>query len=257
MTHLGLFEGIGGFSLAASWMGWETLAWCEWNEFGQKVLRQHFPNAEGFGDITKTDFTKYANRIDVLTGGFPCQPFSGAGQQLGEKHEQFLLHEMFRAISEIKPRWVVAENVYGITSPKFKSILTQIYTFLETQGYNTQAYNLPASAVECDHERQRVFFIAYSGKVKCNATKPENSEVEVGGFNTQEWSKSRGGLKLEPGIGYTQIGFYNEQDFEPTVVRKDDDVPYQLDEIATFGNAVAPNLVYQIFKTIEQYENKL
>jgi hypothetical protein len=91
MTHLGLFEGIGGFSLAASWMGWETLAWCEWNEFGQKILRQHFPKAEGFGDITKTDFKKYANRIDVLTGGFPCQPFSGAGQQLGEKHEQFLL----------------------------------------------------------------------------------------------------------------------------------------------------------------------
>ena len=73
-THLGLFEGIGGFSLAAKWMGWETKAWCEWNEFGQKVLRHHFPEAEGFGDITKTDFTKYANTIDILTGGFPCQP---------------------------------------------------------------------------------------------------------------------------------------------------------------------------------------
>jgi hypothetical protein len=69
-THLGLFEGIGGFSLAAHWMGWQTLAWCEWNKFGQRILKHHFPNAEGFGDITKTDFTKYANRIDILTGGY-------------------------------------------------------------------------------------------------------------------------------------------------------------------------------------------
>lgn len=73
MKHIGLFEGIGGFSLAARWMGWETVAWCEWNEFCQKVLRHHFPEAEGFGDITKTDFKKYANKIDILTGGEPCR----------------------------------------------------------------------------------------------------------------------------------------------------------------------------------------
>ena len=78
--HIGLFEGIGGFSLAARWAGWETVAWCEWNEFAQKVLKHHFPEAEGHGDITKTDFTKYANTIDIVTGGFPCQPYSLAGK---------------------------------------------------------------------------------------------------------------------------------------------------------------------------------
>jgi DNA (cytosine-5)-methyltransferase 1 len=102
-THLGLFEGIGGFSLAAHWMGWKTLAWCEWNEFGQKVLTHHFPEAEGFGDITKSDFTKYANRIDILTGGFPCQPYSVAGKRKGKEDERHLWPEMLRVIGEVQP----------------------------------------------------------------------------------------------------------------------------------------------------------
>jgi len=115
-THLGLFEGIGGFSLAAHWMGWKTLAWCEWNEFGQRILKHHFPNAEGFGDLTKTDFTKYANRIDILTGGFPCQPYSQAGKRLGTEDDRHLWPEMLRVIREVQPTYVVGENVYGIVN---------------------------------------------------------------------------------------------------------------------------------------------
>lgn len=255
MKHIGLFEGIGGFSLAAHWVGWETIAWCEWNEFGQKVLKYHFPNAKPHGDITKTDFTIYRGKCNVLTGGFPCQPFSSAGEQLGEKHEQFLLHEMFRAISEIMPRWIVAENVYGITSQKFQSILTEIYTFLEDKGYNIQTYNIPASAVEADNERQRIFFIAHSGKIKLNDPISKNGSFKNGGFNPTEWSKSRGELELVAGIGDTQIGFYNGEDYQPTVIRTADDVPYQLDELEAFGNAVNPLLIYNIFKTIQDYEN--
>lgn len=114
MTHLGLFEGIGGFSLAVKWLGGKTLAWCEWNEFGQKVLKYHFPEAEGYGDITQTDFQKYEGKIDLLTGGFPCQPFSMAGKRKGTEDQRYLWHEMLRAIQEIKPKFVIAENVYGI-----------------------------------------------------------------------------------------------------------------------------------------------
>lgn len=114
MKQLGLFEGIGGFSLAARWMGWETVAWCEWNEFGQKVLRHHFPEAEGHGDITKTDFTKYANKIDIVTGGFPCQPYSSAGLRKGKDDDRHLWPEMLRAIREIQPGYVVGENVSGL-----------------------------------------------------------------------------------------------------------------------------------------------
>ena len=109
MNHIGLFEGIGGFSLAGRWMGWETLAWCEWNPFGQKVLKYHFPKATGHGDITKTDFTIYRGKCDILTGGFPCQPYSVAGKRKGKEDERHLWPEMLRAIREISPRWVVGE----------------------------------------------------------------------------------------------------------------------------------------------------
>jgi len=116
MTHGSLFSGIGGFDLAAEWMGWENKFHCEWNEFGQKVLHHYWPNAEQFTDIKKSNFTKYANRIDILTGGFPCQPYSSAGKRLGKEDDRHLWPEMLRAIKEIQPRWIVGENVYGLVN---------------------------------------------------------------------------------------------------------------------------------------------
>ena len=162
MNHLGLFEGIGGFSLAARWMGWKTLAWCEWNEFGQKVLRYHFPEAEGFGDITKTDFRKYANKIDILTGGFPCQPYSVAGKRKGTEDERHLWPEMLRAIREIKPTYVVGENVGGLVSWNGGLVFEQVQSDLEAEGYKVQPFILPACAKNAPHRRDRVWFIAYS-----------------------------------------------------------------------------------------------
>jgi DNA (cytosine-5)-methyltransferase 1 len=97
MTHGSLFSGIGGFDLAAEWMGWENKFHCEWNEFGQKVLKYYWPNSESFSDITKTDFTKYANKIDILTGGFPCQPYSQAG---GNAIVPQVVYQIFKAIEQ-------------------------------------------------------------------------------------------------------------------------------------------------------------
>ena len=116
MNHIRLFEGIGGFSLAARWMGWETIAWCEWNEFGQKVLKHHFPKAQAHGDITKTDFTIYRGQCDIVNGGFPCQPYSLAGKRKGKEDDRHLWPEMLRAIREIQPTWVVGENVFGLVN---------------------------------------------------------------------------------------------------------------------------------------------
>jgi DNA-cytosine methyltransferase len=164
MKHIGLFEGIGGFSLAARWMGWETVAWCEWNEFGQKVLRHHFPEAEGFGDITKTDFTKYANRIDILTGGFPCQPYSLAGKRKGKEDDRHLWPEMLRAIREIRPSWVVGENVFGLINWNGGMVFDEAQTDLEAEGYEVWAYVLPACAVNAPHKRERIWFVAYRNK---------------------------------------------------------------------------------------------
>jgi DNA-methyltransferase (dcm) len=116
MKHASLFSGIGGFDLAAEWMGWGNEFHCEWNEFGQKVLKHHFPNSISYHDITKTDFTKHRGQIDVLTGGFPCQPYSTAGLRKGKADERHLFPEMLRAIKEIQPRWVIGENVRGLVS---------------------------------------------------------------------------------------------------------------------------------------------
>ncbi len=160
MTHLGLFEGIGGFSLAAHWMGWETFAWCEWNEFGQKVLKYHFPNAIGHGDITQTDFTPYANKIDILTGGFPCQPYSAAGKRRGKEDDRHLWPQMLRAIREIAPRYIVGENVLGLVNWNGGLVFDEVCADLEAEGYEVAPVVIPAAAVNAPHGRDRVWFIA-------------------------------------------------------------------------------------------------
>jgi DNA (cytosine-5)-methyltransferase 1 len=163
LKHIGLFEGIGGFSLAARWAGWETVAWCEWNEFGQKVLRHHFPNAQGHGDITQTDFTIYRGRVDIITGGFPCQPYSTAGKRLGKEDERHLWPEMLRAIREVQPRWVVGENVLGLVNWSGGLVFEEVQADLEAEGYEVQPYVLPACGVQnAPHRRDRVWFVAYA-----------------------------------------------------------------------------------------------
>jgi len=162
VRHLGLFEGIGGFSLAARWSGWETLAWCEWNPFGQKVLKHHFPNAIGHGDITQTDFTIYRGQIDIITGGFPCQPYSGAGKRLGKKDERHLWPEMLRSIREVQPSWVVGENVLGLVNWSGGLVFHEVQTDLEAAGYEVWPYVLPACAVNAPHRRDRVWFVAFN-----------------------------------------------------------------------------------------------
>jgi C-5 cytosine-specific DNA methylase len=108
--HGSLFSGIGGFDLAAEWAGWQNAFHCEWNEFGQKILKHYWPKAISYGDITKTDFTIHRGTIDVLTGGFPCQPYSLAGKRKGKEDERHLWPEMLRAIREIAPRYIVGET---------------------------------------------------------------------------------------------------------------------------------------------------
>ena len=160
MKHGSLFSGIGGFDLAAEWMGWENVFHCEWNEFGQKVLHHYWPNAESFNDITKTDFTKYANKIDILTGGFPCQPYSSAGKRLGKEDERHLWPQMLRAIREISPRFVVGENVRGLTNWNGGLVFEEVCAELESYGYQVAPVIIPACAVNAPHKRERIWFVA-------------------------------------------------------------------------------------------------
>ena len=187
MTHASVFSGIGGPEVAATMLGWENLFHCEINPFGKQVLDYWFPDAESYGDITKTDFKKWRGRVDVLTGGFPCQPFSYAGRRKGAEDDRYLWPHMFRCIDEIRPAWVVAENVAGITTMveqgKISEVASQATLFgegdtlhryqlretftlerichdLESHGYSVQPVLIPACAVGAPHRRDRVFIIA-------------------------------------------------------------------------------------------------
>lgn len=160
MDHIGLFEGIGGFSLAASRMGWRTIAWCEINPFCQRILKYYWPNASKHEDITKTDFSIYRGRVDVLTGGFPCQPYSTAGKRLGKEDTRHLWPEMLRSIQEIRPRWIVGENVAGLINWSGVMVFEEVQVDLENEGYEVLAFILPAVGVNAPHRRDRVWFIA-------------------------------------------------------------------------------------------------
>lgn len=184
-THASLFSGIGGAELAASWLGWTNVFHCEIQEFQRKVLEYWFPNSISYEDITKTDFSEWRGRIDVLTGGFPCQPFSVAGKRKGAEDNRYLWGEMLRAIRQIQPTWVVGENVNGILSmvqpsketkmgrtddlfdenfiyrKEQKFTIEVICEDLERAGYSVQPFVIPACAVGAPHRRDRVWIIAH------------------------------------------------------------------------------------------------
>ena len=186
LTHGSLFSGIGGPEIAAEMMGWKNVFHCEINPFGRKILDYWFPNSKSYEDITKTDFTEWRGKINVLTGGFPCQPFSCAGQRKGADDDRYLWPEMLRAIREIQPDWVVGENVAGIltmvqpgsetplgseetlfgednrkrTLHRQEYVVETVCNDLEREGYSVQPVVIPACAVGAPHRRDRVFFIA-------------------------------------------------------------------------------------------------
>lgn len=162
MTHASLFSGVGGFDLAAEWAGWTNMFNCEIDAFCRRVLAYHFPNAVQYEDIRTTDFTVWRGRIDVLTGGFPCQPFSVAGKRKGTDDDRYLWPEMLRAIREIRPRWVVGENVRGFVNWSEGMVLDTVFADLEALCYEVQPFILSACAVGAPHRRDRVWIVAHA-----------------------------------------------------------------------------------------------
>jgi DNA (cytosine-5)-methyltransferase 1 len=281
MRHGSLFSGIGGFDLASEWMGWENVFHCEWMEFPRKVLEYHFPNSDSLIDICKTDFKKYANKIDILTGGFPCQPFSMAGKRKGTEDERYLWGEMLRAIQEIKPKYVIAENVFGITNIDGGLVFEQVCLDLEIEGYEVQPFIIPAAAKNAPHRRDRVWFIAYAN---CNGSKQRNCNDEVNtskrrinaqcdiessivNGDTTDTKNIRQQNALEDRkLERRRFGFRNKSHtwstfpLESPVCGGDDGLPQQLDgitfskwraeSIKGYGNAIVPQIAYEIFKQL-------
>jgi len=176
MTHGSLFSGIGGFDLAAEWSGFTNLFNCEWEEFPRKVLKHHFPNAEQFGDIKQFNATAYSGRLDILSGGFPCQPFSVAGKRKGSEDERHLFPEMLRVIGECQPRWVVGENVRGLVNWSDGLVFETCCTDLEALGYSVQSFIIPACATGAPHRRDRVWIVAHSDNF---GTRSRFGEIQI------------------------------------------------------------------------------
>jgi DNA-cytosine methyltransferase len=196
MLHISLFSGIGGFDLASEWMGWQNIASCEINPFGRKVLEYYWPNAYHHDDIKTLTYKKLNEELTkkhgaewraddiVLTGGFPCQPYSLAGKRLGNEDERHLWPEMLRVIREVSPKWIVGENVFGLVNWSEGLVFNEVQTDLEAIGYEVQSYVLPACGVNAPHKRDRIFIIAYSNKYRYNANggaiKEENGLSSIG-----------------------------------------------------------------------------
>ncbi len=180
MTHGSLFSGIGGFDLAAEWMGWSNVFNCEWEDFPRRVLKHHFPHATQHKDIRDFNATAYAGRVDTLSGGFPCQPYSTAGKRKGKDDERHLWPEMLRVVRECAPRYVVGENVRGLVSWNGGLVFEEVCTDLEALGYAVQPFLLPACGVGAPHRRDRVWFVAYSDQ-HANLRRPgEDTSTDEG-----------------------------------------------------------------------------
>jgi DNA (cytosine-5)-methyltransferase 1 len=311
ITHGSLFSGIGGFDLAAEWMGWENVFHCEWNEFGKKILKYYWPNAISYEDITQTDFTIHRGKIDILTGGFPCQPYSTAGKRLGTEDDRHLWPEMLRAIREIKPRFIVAENVSGIVSWNGGLVFHEVQTDMENEGYEVQAIILPAAAVNAPHRRDRVWFVAHAyecteglgitantdshghelwkhreNRYKESKSKKEKRKRKWIWENT--WRNGKLGhathttstRSQKQGEPYKSVNteknerrkasWAGDDDRWPTespICSGNDGVPTGLDgitfpkwrneSIKGYGNAIVPQIAYQIYKSLMITENKL
>ena len=176
MRHGSLFSGIGGFDLAAEWMGWTNVFHCEMDLFCNRVLKHHFPQSIGYENIKETTFSVHRGDIDILTGGFPCQPYSMAGRRLGKQDERHLWPEMLRAIREIEPTYIVGENVRGLLSWNEGVVLDEIYADLEAEGYEVGTFVLPAVGVNAPHKRDRVWIVAYSDNNRHNAKRREEEK---------------------------------------------------------------------------------
>lgn len=304
MRHLDLFSGIGGFALAAKWTWgeeYETVAFCEIDKFCHKVLRKNFGDVAIYEDIKKLDGTKLTS-INLLTGGFPCQPFSVAGKRKGNEDDRALWPEMLRIIQEVKPRWIIGENVAGFVN----MALDQSISDLENEGYEVQTFIIPACAVNAPHRRDRVWIIAnnigrgcgkkwerrgletmdgggqdnampltesdchacntQSGSDRINQTEHEGREDDTGRFEQVDRNAEITGLmggingqgqgehgRTNPGLSWDKTEWY---EVATRFCRVDDGVSNRVDRLKGLGNAIVPQVAFEIMKAIKEIDQK-
>lgn len=231
VRHLDLFSGIGGFALAARMVGGiETVGFCEIDPWARMVLAQNFPGVPIHHDV-KTLNPKNYGRIDLITGGYPCQPFSVAGEQRRENDERHLWPNMRDAIADARPRWVLAENVAGHIAMGLDEVLSD----LEALGYSAGATVLPACAVGAIHRRDRVWITAHDSRVGI----PWNESQEIQGQRLLQGSENGGGIAGIAGMPALSA---------PRLCRASDGLPYWMDRLKGLGNAIVPQVAAEILR---------
>lgn len=332
MTHSSLFSGIGGFDLASHWAGIDNIFACEIDEFCRKVLVKRFPNTILFNDIKETNFAQFNGRVDIISGGFPCQPFSVAGKRAGTEDNRYLWGEMLRVVREVTPKWVIAENVRGLATIENGHTFETVCNDLEVSGYSVQPFIIPALSVGAPHKRERLWIIARnltnSDSRRLERTEKERREGEYAlrsdsgitpnttNFLCKGWDGGRSGKNCDNGeqlfcenepsngneiwsktnsinesdIANTDNGCRNENEIQARreidnvcntgkwnehwteaiarIYGMDDGLSRGMDRlneryksrqrksrIKAMGNAIVPQIAYQIFMTIMEIEN--
>ena len=235
LKHLDLFSGIGGFALAAQWAGIETVAFCEIDNFACKVLNKNFPDVPVHRDIRELDGSLYAG-IDLITGGYPCQPFSEAGKRKGAADDRHLWPEMLRVIKQARPAFVIAENVAGHITLGLDKVLHD----LEREGYAARPLVIPACAVDSPHRRDRVWIVAYAESQRCNNGDDSKNKREADRKKHPFTDKSGDFNWLET----------RRWACEPSVPRVVNGIPNRVDRNKALGNAIVPQVAYEILRCI-------
>jgi DNA (cytosine-5)-methyltransferase 1 len=294
MRHGSFCTGIGGFDIAAAWMGWQNSFQVEKDPFCLSILKDHFPLVPKFSDILTFNAQPYAQAIEIVTGGLPCQPFSVAGERKGADDYRYLWPAMLNAIRIIGPSWVLAENVLGLLSNNGGMVFEQMCLDLENEGYEVQTIVLPAAGVGAPHVRNRVWIIAHS-KSAGHRLGPDPHQAQTrlepkkrkrlfrtpfeDGHAGNAANANRNRLqRIRQPVGADQKRRqvkgrppaeptrpdWSDWPTEPAVCRRDDGLSLQLDALSfsswrqksihALGNAIVPEVAYQIFRSIEHWE---
>jgi DNA (cytosine-5)-methyltransferase 1 len=319
MTHLDLFSGIGGFALAARWAGLQTVQFVEIDPFCQKVLQKNFPGVPIHDDITTYTQAIYVERCEkgqgevqsggsderydkysqtrpfILTGGFPCQPFSCAGKRRGKEDDRYLWPEMLRVVSEAKPTWIIGENVAGFINMGLDDCISD----LENEGYEVQAFIIPACAVNAPHRRDRVWIVGHAIKpdmcgfdngisitesIGCGVEAPikrtdrhaphtqsrEAQPTEPGGLHAESCGTDRTirdtdkprTESIAPASGSRHTISESNRWGEPwleaatRLCRVDARVSNRMDRLKSLGNAIVPQVAYEIIRAMLPLSDK-
>jgi len=311
MRHGSLFTGIGGFDLAAEWMGWENVFQVEKDKWCQKLLKQNFPNTDKHLDIFDFDGNGYKGTVDIISGGFPCQPFSIAGKRKGNQDDRHLWPEMLRVIREVQPKYVVGENVRGLLNWNGGVVFEQVCADLEGFGYELQSFIIPACATGAPHRRDRLWIVAYNNSFRFNGNSGQNEihstkgriYAQCGGeqpatmgastysdgatrrckedserqnkegifsehkrlsssgnaansiserCQEHDFSASEFGKRFGTGIYNAAVPNWEGFPTQSPVCRRDDGLPNRVGRIKGLGNAIVPQVAYNIFQSLHQ-----